>query len=157
MSIHIICPGIREVLFAADAHATDEASRGLSVSEYIAIGVCSILLGLIYVASVFLYLHVRRRRKENCLREKERDLLDNQPVHLAGAEEGVVKSNPLLAAKRHHLASASMSNEKDNYLSDSASCCSDTEDLSDIVPASEDSNRMSQNVSTIKKYSTRNI
>ncbi|KAJ9586667.1 hypothetical protein L9F63_019742, partial [Diploptera punctata] len=139
-------PSIREVLFAVDAHTTDDVNKGLSVSEYIAIGVCSILLGLIYVASVFLYLHVRRRRKENCLREKERDLLESQPVHLSGAEEGVIKSNPLLVAKRHHLASGSFSNDKDNYPSDSASCCSDTDDVSDIAPASEDSIRLPQNV-----------
>ncbi|PSN58012.1 hypothetical protein C0J52_08109 [Blattella germanica] len=130
--------------------STRDEGRGLSVTEYIAIGVCSILLGLIYVASVFLYLHVRRRRKETCLREKDRDICEAQPVHLSGAEEGVIKSNPLLAAKRHLLsaAAASINNDKDNYLSDSASCCSDTDAVSDIVPASDDSTRVSQNVST---------
>jgi hypothetical protein len=128
--------GVREWSFAADTHATDGDGRGLSVTEYIAIGVCSILLGLIYVASVFLYLHMRRRR-----REKQRDHCDGQPVHLSGPDEGVVKSNPLLATKRHPL-------ETGSYLSDSGSCCSDTDAASDIVPTSDDSNRVAQNVST---------
>lgn len=30
-----------------------------------AIGICSVLLGLIYVASVFLYLHVKKRKSRN--------------------------------------------------------------------------------------------
>jgi hypothetical protein len=126
-----ILAGIREWPFAADRDG-----RGLSVTEYIAIAVCSILLGLIYVASVFLYLHVRRRR-----REKQQDHRDIQPVHLSGPEEGVVKSNPLLSTNRHPLKTG-------NYLSDSASCCSDTDAMSDIVPTSDDSNsRVPQNVS----------
>lgn len=33
---------------------------GLSAKEYILIAVCSLILGLIYVASVFLYIHVKR-------------------------------------------------------------------------------------------------
>lgn len=131
---HILI-GVREWPFAGDAHAADSYDRGLSVTEYIAIGVCSILLGLIYVASVFLYLHVRRRR-----RVKQRDHCNGQPLHLAGPEDGVVKSNPLLSAKRHPL-------ETGSYLSDSASCCSETDAVSDIAQTSDDSNRVPQNVS----------
>ncbi|PNF40190.1 hypothetical protein B7P43_G08276, partial [Cryptotermes secundus] len=126
--------GVREWSFGADVHSTVGDGRGLSVTEYIAIGVCSILLGLIYVASVFLYLHVRRRR-----REKLRDHHNGQPVHLSVPEEGVVKNNPLLSSKRHPL-------ETGSYLSDSASCCSETDAVSDIAPTSDDSNRMPQNV-----------
>lgn len=33
---------------------------GLTAKEYIVIGACSLILGLIYVASVFLYLHVKK-------------------------------------------------------------------------------------------------
>lgn len=33
---------------------------GLSAKDYILIAVCSLILGLIYVASVFLYIHVKR-------------------------------------------------------------------------------------------------
>jgi hypothetical protein len=135
LTVRHILIDVREWPFAADAHAADGYGRGLSVTEYIAIGVCSILLGLIYVASVFLYLHVRRRR-----RVKQRDHCNGQPVHLAGPEDGVVKSNPLLSTKRHPL-------ETGSYLSDSASCCSETDAVSDIAPTSDDSNRVPQNVS----------
>ncbi|KDR11420.1 hypothetical protein L798_13424 [Zootermopsis nevadensis] len=127
-------PSVREWSFAADTHNADGDGRGLSVTEYIAIGVCSILLGLIYVASVFLYLHVRRRRRG----DKHQDRRNGQPVHLSGADEGVVKSNPLLATKRHPL-------EAGSYLSDSGSCCSDSDAVSD-VPMSDDNNRIAQNV-----------
>lgn len=135
LTVRHILIGVREWPFAGDAPAADSYDRGLSVTEYIAIGVCSILLGLIYVASVFLYLHVRRRR-----RVKQRAHCNGQPVHLAGPEEVVVKSNPLLSAKRHPL-------ETSNYLSDSASCCSETDAVSDIAQTSDDSNRVPQNVS----------
>lgn len=135
LTVRHILIGVREWPFAGDAHAANSLDRGLSVTEYIAIGVCSILLGLIYVASVFLYLHVRRRR-----RVKQREHCNGQPVHLAGPEDGVVKSNPLLSAKRHPL-------ETGSYLSDSASCCSETDAVSDIAQTSDDSNRVSQNVS----------
>lgn len=136
LTVHMLV-GVREWSFAADTHNADGDGRGLSVTEYIAIGVCSILLGLIYVASVFLYLHVRRRRRG----DKHRDRRNGQPVHLSGADEGVVKSNPLLATKRHPL-------EAGSYLSDSGSCCSDSDAVSDVVPMSDDNNRIAQNVST---------
>lgn len=37
-------------------------SDGMSTKEYIVIAVCSLLLGLIYVSSVFLYLHMKKRK-----------------------------------------------------------------------------------------------
>nr|CAD7395170.1 unnamed protein product [Timema poppensis] len=109
---------------------------GLTVSEYVAIGVCSVLLGLIYVASVFLYLHVRRRRKGRSDDKSE--------------GETVVKSNPLLGVRRQHqhlLTANNNNNDNSSYmLSDSDGCCSDTDGLSDVAPASEDSVRCSHNV-----------
>lgn len=40
---------------------------GLSAKEYILIAICSLILGLIYVASVFLYIHVKRyKTRANC-------------------------------------------------------------------------------------------
>lgn len=38
---------------------------GLTAKEYIVIGACSLILGLIYVASVFLYLHVKKYKSRN--------------------------------------------------------------------------------------------
>nr|CAD7256657.1 unnamed protein product [Timema shepardi] len=117
---------------------------GLTVSEYVAIGVCSVLLGLIYVASVFLYLHVRRRRKGRSDDKSE--------------GETVVKSNPLLGVRRQHqhLLTANNNNNNDNssyMLSDSDGCCSDTDGLSDVAPASEDSVRCSHNVTSALVHS----
>lgn len=97
----LIFPDVSEVLFAADAQSSPNS--GLSVSEYIAIGICSILLGLIYVASVFLYLHLRGRRRSkdgdevdrSRDQEKRIDPEQNAVVH----EEGVIKSNPLLGLR----------------------------------------------------------
>ncbi|XP_067002355.2 uncharacterized protein sha [Anabrus simplex] len=120
---------------------SDGTRGGLTVSEYVAIGVCSILLGLIYVASVLLYLHVRRRRRGDS--EKG----GPSTVHLASAEEGVVKSNPL----HHHLAGLTgLGNDNASYLSDSASCSSDTDNASDNGLLSEDSNRGSQNAGQVQ-------
>lgn len=54
---------VTEVAFSLEAHSDSEDSDGdsLSISEYVAIGICSVLLGLIYVASIFLYLHLKKR------------------------------------------------------------------------------------------------
>nr|CAD7196414.1 unnamed protein product [Timema douglasi] len=116
---------------------------GLTVSEYVAIGVCSVLLGLIYVASVFLYLHVRRRRKGRSDDKSE--------------GETVVKSNPLLGVRRQHqhlLTANNNNNDNSSYmLSDSDGCCSDTDGLSDVAPASEDSVRCSHNVTSALVHS----
>ncbi|XP_059225538.1 uncharacterized protein LOC106086659 [Stomoxys calcitrans] len=54
---------VSEVLFQSEATATlASTSDGMSTKEYIVIGVCSLLLGLIYVSSVFLYLHMKKRK-----------------------------------------------------------------------------------------------
>lgn len=50
--------------FQAEPSAT-ETSEGLTTREYIVIGICSLLLGLIYVASVLLYLHMKKRKRNN--------------------------------------------------------------------------------------------
>lgn len=42
-----------------------DASEGLTTREYIVIGICSLLLGLIYVASVLLYLHMKKRKRNH--------------------------------------------------------------------------------------------
>ncbi|KAF2878660.1 hypothetical protein ILUMI_27509 [Ignelater luminosus] len=116
---------VSEVSFSADAHAADDMNgNGLSISEYVAIGISSILLGLIYVASVFLYLHIRKRRKDS---DKEVDRRDNQS--LTTAEEGVIKSNPLLGLGRHFSGI-------DNSYSDSGS--SDTDVTPDVVQQQDD-------------------
>ncbi|XP_065369975.1 uncharacterized protein DDB_G0284459 [Calliphora vicina] len=57
---------VSEVLFQAEATATlASTSDGMSTKEYIVIGVCSLLLGLIYVSSVFLYLHMKKRKSRD--------------------------------------------------------------------------------------------
>lgn len=52
---------VTEVSFQSESTSSTLASMdGLSAKEYILIAVCSLILGLIYVASVFLYIHVKR-------------------------------------------------------------------------------------------------
>ncbi|XP_054089877.1 uncharacterized protein LOC105221417 [Zeugodacus cucurbitae] len=54
---------VSEVLFQSEATSTlASTSDGMSTKEYVVIAVCSLLLGLIYVASVFLYLHMKKRK-----------------------------------------------------------------------------------------------
>lgn len=50
--------------FQSETQATQAAnsSIGLSAKEYVAISICSLLLGLVYVASVFLYLYVKKKK-----------------------------------------------------------------------------------------------
>lgn len=118
-------------MFSPDAHASGTIiSGGLSVSEYIAIGICSILLGLIYVASVFLYLHLRRRRKKGseCKDVERRDEQNLSP------EEGVIKNNPLLGLGRHFSG-------PENSYSDSGS--SDNDITPDILQHHEDGRKKS--------------
>lgn len=86
---------MQEVLFSPDISSGD--TGGLSMTEYVAIGISSVLLGFIYVASVLLYLHIRKRRKEN----SKPDDNNYEDKNLASIEEGVVKSNPLLDLGRH--------------------------------------------------------
>ncbi|XP_061500166.1 uncharacterized protein LOC3290304 [Anopheles gambiae] len=51
---------VTEVSFASETHI--EQQSGLSTKEYIVIAVCSLCLGLIYIASVFLYIHMKKRK-----------------------------------------------------------------------------------------------
>lgn len=127
---------MREVSFSADAQATEDVnnSTGLSASEYIAIGICSILLGLIYVASVLLFLHTRRRQNKS--RNSSAEEGHSSVGHLGG-EEGVIKNNPLL---RH-------CHENGGYISDSASCCSGAEEGSETAAISDEGScKLTQNV-----------
>lgn len=89
---------MNEVLFSADSRV-DASNNGLSMSEYVAIGISSVLLGFIYVSSVLLYLHIRKRRRE---KKKEQGNYDDKS--LTTMEEGVVKNNPLLGFGRHFSA-----------------------------------------------------
>ncbi|CAH2089507.1 unnamed protein product [Euphydryas editha] len=114
---------ITEVQFASNAHTFESSgSSGLTVTEYIVIGISSLLLGLIYVASVFLYLHIKRRRKaaakNNNLQKlkasknkdgaslTEHDIIriNNERVQILpgvmNQDEGVIKNNPLLTVGR---------------------------------------------------------
>ncbi|XP_012253115.3 uncharacterized protein LOC105684385 [Athalia rosae] len=81
---------VREVMFVADA----QSAPGLSTVEYTAIGLSSVLLALIYVASVLLYLHSRRNKKKR---------VEEPETGITGARDtvGIVKNNPLLSAGRH--------------------------------------------------------
>lgn len=56
---------INEVTFVPDANVTAQAVDGshIGTAEYIAITICSVLIGLIYVASVFFYLHLKKKRQ----------------------------------------------------------------------------------------------
>lgn len=132
------------------------ASSGLTVSEYVAIGISSLILGLIYVASVFLYLHMKKRRKTASedsssvkrikgLKKKdgtsitEHDIIRINNEHVktianAMGEEnglGVVKKNPLLAIGRQY-------HEIKSFPSDSGSNISDSEDFPDSSTRSDD-------------------
>lgn len=64
LHVHISFADVTEVSFQAEPSAT-ETSEGLTTREYIVIGICSLLLGLIYVASVLLYLHMKKRKRNN--------------------------------------------------------------------------------------------
>nr|XP_023027190.1 uncharacterized protein LOC111515188 [Leptinotarsa decemlineata] len=90
---------VSEVAFAQDSQTESSSitSESMSVSEYVAIGICSVLLGLIYVASVFLYLHLRRRNRSDSSEKSDED------KSIRGIEEGVVKSNPLLSMPTHFI------------------------------------------------------
>lgn len=57
---------VTEVSFQLEANVSSSiSSDGLSTREYIVISACTVLLGLIYVASVFLYLHVKKRKSRD--------------------------------------------------------------------------------------------
>lgn len=119
--ISLFIPDVSEVSFSPNANPSSSSSEGgLSVTEYIVIAICSVLLGLIYVASVFLYLHLRKKKKDND-GALGRDNISN-------AEEGVVKSNPLLGLGRHFPIN-------DNTFSDSGS--SDNDAPPDLISHEE--------------------
>lgn len=56
---------INEVTFVPDANVTTQIVDGnhIGPTEYVAITICSMLIGLIYVASVFFYLHLKKKRQ----------------------------------------------------------------------------------------------
>lgn len=65
-----------EVFFQpANSTTLASTSDGMSMREYVVIGICSLLLGLIYVASVFLYLYMKKRKSRG--RHNSRHSLDN--------------------------------------------------------------------------------
>lgn len=87
--------GVKEVLFSADIRTSDNtSSSGLTISELIAVAICSILLGLMYVASILLYLHVRKGRSKG--RNGDIEAFKNPLMSNGVTEEGVIKNNPLL-------------------------------------------------------------
>ncbi|CAK1551468.1 unnamed protein product [Leptosia nina] len=144
---------ITEVQFTPTAHTAESTtSNGLSAGEYVAIGISSLLLGLIYVASVFLYLHIRKRRRiateESTLQRvkelkkrdgklTERDILriNNERIQTLssamGQDDGIIKKNPLLSVGRSLT-------DKANFPSDSGSNLSDSEDMPESSIHSED-------------------
>ncbi|CAH0401265.1 unnamed protein product [Chilo suppressalis] len=150
---------VTEVQFASNAQTLEASNTsGLSVTEYVAIGLSSLLLGLIYVASVFLYLHIRKRRKAGSdedssstkrikgLKKKdgsiitERDIVrvTNERVqpltNVIGQDDGLVKKNPLLNMTRQYHESKSFP------VSDSGSNVSDSEDFAESSARSDDTN-----------------
>uniref|UniRef100_A0A6P7FPK0 Uncharacterized protein LOC114329860 n=1 Tax=Diabrotica virgifera virgifera TaxID=50390 RepID=A0A6P7FPK0_DIAVI len=103
---------VSEVAFVIDQNISQEtkSSETLTVTEYVAIGICSLLLGLIYVASVFLYLHLKKKKANSVdSRRNSRSVRD--------IEDGVIKNNPLLSMPSHFLpgeAGYSDTNSSDN-------------------------------------------
>ncbi|XP_078052200.1 uncharacterized protein LOC144478306 [Augochlora pura] len=81
---------VREVMFSSSS----QLSQGLSTTEYTAIGLSSVILALIYVASVSLYLHSKKTKRK---------IVEEPEISITHGREpsGLVKSNPLLAASRH--------------------------------------------------------
>lgn len=54
---------VTEVSFSSETHI--DSQSGLSTKEYIVIAICSLCLGLIYIASVFLYIHMKKRKRNS--------------------------------------------------------------------------------------------
>lgn len=50
------------MLFASESQIDESHFMNLTTKEYIVIGISSLCLGLIYIASVFLYLHIKKRK-----------------------------------------------------------------------------------------------
>ncbi|KAJ0174154.1 hypothetical protein K1T71_010300 [Dendrolimus kikuchii] len=142
---------VTEVQFAPNAQTSDTGSTtGLSVAEYVAIGFSSLLLGLIYVASVFLFLHIRKRRQtasegseirkvrgpknKDGASITERDIVrvNNELMQtIIIRDDGIIKKNPLLGISRQY-------HEIKNFPSDSGSNISDSEDFADSSARSDD-------------------
>ncbi|XP_026763005.2 uncharacterized protein LOC113521619 [Galleria mellonella] len=145
---------VTEVQFAPNAHTSETTNTsGLTITEYVAIGISSLLLGLIYVASVFLYLHIRKRRRAASnegtinrlkgIKKKdgsiitERDIVrvKNESIqslpNSLGQDNGIVKNNPLLNIPRQF-------HEAKSFPSDSGSNISDSEDFGDSSAKSEE-------------------
>ncbi|CAH0590297.1 unnamed protein product [Chrysodeixis includens] len=156
---------ITEVQFAPNAQTSESSnSSGLTVSEYVAIGISSLLLGLIYVASVFLFLHIRKRRKAMSdedgnripkgLKKKdgsvitERDIVrvNNERIqnlpNAMGQDDGIVKKNPLLTISRQL-------HETKNFQTDSGSNLSDSDDFGDNGARSEENLYNNQTTSAV--------
>lgn len=108
----IVSPGLKSVTIedVYDETANQNKSARFSSNEYIALGLATLLLAMIYIASVFLYLHLKKNKlKEKSTRrgsafQKFASMEDNSS-HLFGEnqskkliveEEGLIKSNPLL-------------------------------------------------------------
>lgn len=138
-----------EVLFSTDNRYSDNSSAGLSMNEYIAIGISSVLLGLIYVASVFLYLHIKKKKNgkppanepppeefkitKNSKRESIRKEIEmgKRPmmINLNSNEPGVIKNNPLL-----HFNGADRDKMGQDFAEDSISTPSDPDEgMEEIV------------------------
>ncbi|XP_031618279.1 uncharacterized protein LOC116337664 [Contarinia nasturtii] len=65
---------VTEVSFQSESTSSTLASiDGLSAKEYILIAICSLILGLIYVASVFLYIHVKRYKTRTSNNDNDND------------------------------------------------------------------------------------
>lgn len=141
------------MVFSPDARSSEEStSPGLSVSEYVAIGISSVLLGLIYVASVFLYLHIRKRRaksvsqssediakvtKSNLLSRRESQPEKERRVStIPNNENVIIKSNPLLGISRHFHEREKL--EQEEFSTDSEDCQTDGEENVDGIMNEED-------------------
>ncbi|KAG6452005.1 uncharacterized protein LOC115444741 [Manduca sexta] len=156
---------VTEVQFASNAHRSETATAsGLSVTEYVAIGISSLLLGLIYVASVFLFLHLRKRRKATSdggssrklqgLKKRDGSLITERDIVRVNNErlqilpnnmrqdDGIIKSNPLLNISRQY-------HESKSYPNDSGSNLSDSEDFADSSIRSDENLYNCQTISAI--------
>ncbi|XP_028030780.1 uncharacterized protein LOC114243469 [Bombyx mandarina] len=150
---------VSEVQFAPNAHESDATTTsGLSISEYVAIGISSLLLGLIYIASVLFFLHIRKRRKTSSEDKRrqgsnkkdglpitERDIIriNNERMQsLPNAmrqDDGMIKKNPLLS---------NTYTDHKGFISD-ASNISDSDDFGDSSVMSDDNLYHNQTTSAL--------
>ena len=106
-----------------DRTLNTEREKKFSAHEYVALGFATLLIALIYIASVFMYLHFKKSKlKETSIRRRSHafkqffDIEDSishpfsdgvgssspgQSKQLIVEQEGLVKNNPLLM-KRYH-------------------------------------------------------